>query len=86
MPMNLAMPECGLDLSTQAQKVVDAALELSRDDQIGLLQVLESHLADLIENELPSRSREEFVAELQRRLDDYDSGRDPGFTEEEVAA
>ena len=85
MATNLEAPVLGVELSAQAQTVVDAVLELSHDDQVGVMQVLEMQLLEP-GGGLRCGSREEFAAELRRRIDDYDSGRDPGFSEEEVAA
>ena len=74
------------DLSFAAQAVVEAALGLSPRERFDVLQMIERSLSEPLPPQSSDEQREAFTAELQRRLDDYDSGRDPGFSEEEVRA
>lgn len=74
------------DLSSAAQAVVEAALELSPDERFDVLQLIGLSLSAPLSLESTGEQRKALAEELQRRLDDYDSGRDPGFSEEEIRA
>ena len=74
------------DLSFAAQAVVEAALGLSSRERFDVLQLIELSLSEPLPQESLDDQRIAMTTELQRRLDDYDSGRDPGFSEEEVRA
>ena len=72
------------DLSFAAHAVIEAALELSPRERFDVLQLIELSLSEPMSAESSDEQRRVLTEELQRRLDDYDSGRDPGFSEEEV--
>ena len=65
---------------------MEAALALGLEDRAALLESLEMSVA----SEMPSWNAVEFrqrwSQELQRRLDDYDSGREASYSEEEFKA
>ena len=72
------------DLSFAAQAVVEAAMGLSPRERFDVLQLIELSLSEPLRADVTEAQRNTLTEELQRRLDDYDSGRDPGFSEEEI--
>lgn len=74
------------DLSSAAQAVVEAALGLSPHERFDVLQLIELSLSEQLSTESSDAQQNALTSELQRRLDDYDSGRDQGFSEAEVRA
>ncbi len=73
-------------LSPEVQTVIRSAMMLPLKDRRIVVEFIEHSLDEELPPLSPQEFREAWSAELQRRLDDYDSGRDPGFSEEEVRA
>ncbi len=73
-------------LAPEVQAVIQSAMKLPLKDRQTVVAAIEHSLDDELPPLSPQEFREAWSAELQRRLDDYDSGRDPGFSEEEVQA
>ena len=73
-------------LSPEVQAVIQSAMMLPLKDRQTVVAFIEHSLDEELPPLSPQEFREAWSAELQRRLDDYDSGRDPGFSEEEIRA
>lgn len=72
--------------SPAARAVIEAALALGLEDRVSLLESLELSVADEMPPWNPDEFRQRWSQELQRRLDDYDSGREAFYSEEEFRA
>lgn len=72
------------ELSFAAQAVIEAALGLSPRERFDVLQFIELSLSEPLSADSSATQRNALTEELRRRLDDFDSGRDSGFSEEEV--
>ena len=72
--------------SSAARAVIEAALALGLEDRATLLESLELSVADEVLPWNPEEFRQRWSQELQRRLDDYDSGREASYSEEEFRA
>ena len=73
-------------LTPEVQAVIQSAMALPLKDRRTVVAFIEHRLDEELPPLSPKEFREAWAAELQRRLDDYDSGRDPGFSDEEFKA
>ncbi len=73
-------------VSSTFQSVIDSAMALPPNERLAVAAIIEHSLDD----ELPPLSSDEFrlewLAELKRRWEDYQSGREPSYSEDEVHA